>query len=51
VTERSVDQERVRQEHLAEVRVPLQWGILVGVIGGGTLLMLALIALLGATAG
>ena len=51
MTERSVDQERVRQEHLAEVRVSLQWGILVGVIGGGTLLMLGLIALLGATAG
>lgn len=51
MSERTVDVERVRAEHLAEVSEARQWTILAGVLGGGTLAMLALIALLGALHG
>ncbi len=47
MSERSVDAEQVRAEHLAEVDVGRQWAILAGVLGGGTLAMVLLIALLG----
>jgi hypothetical protein len=47
VSEKKVTGEAVREEHLAEVRVPLQWAYLFGVIGGGFLAMVILIALLG----
>jgi hypothetical protein len=42
-----MDQETVREEHLAEVDQARQWAILGGVFGFSTLLMLGLIALLG----
>jgi len=47
-SERTVAIDQVRQEHLAEVDEGHHWAYLVGVIVFGTLLMLALIAWLGA---
>jgi hypothetical protein len=47
MTEQRVDAERVRQEHLAEVHEPAHWAYLFGVLIGGTLLMLGLVAILG----
>jgi hypothetical protein len=47
VSERCIDAEQVRAEHLAEVRESRQWAILAGVLGGGLVAMAALIALLG----
>jgi hypothetical protein len=47
VSEKTIDQEAVRQEHLADVDQARQWAILGGVFGFSTLLMLGLIALLG----
>ena len=51
MTERSIDEDRVRAEHEAEVDQRRQWAYLVAVLGGGTLAMVVLIALLGATQG
>jgi hypothetical protein len=48
MTERQVDEDQVRREQLAEVNTPLQWAYLAAVMIGGTLLMLLLIAVLGA---
>jgi hypothetical protein len=48
VNERDVTSEDVEREHLAEVDPRVQGAYLALVLGGGTLLMLALIALLGA---
>jgi hypothetical protein len=50
VSERSVDEEQVRREQLADVDVRLQWAYLVAVLVGGTVLMIGIIALLGALA-
>jgi hypothetical protein len=50
VSEKTIDQETIREEHLKEVHQPMQWAYLMGVLGGGTLLMLGFIALLGAGA-
>jgi hypothetical protein len=50
VSEKTIDQETIREEHLKEVHQPAQWAYLLGVLIGGTLLMLGLIALLGAGA-
>jgi hypothetical protein len=47
MSEREIDQEKVREEHLAEVNVGVQWVYLVAVIIGGLLVMLLLIAYLG----
>jgi hypothetical protein len=47
--ERTVSAEQIRVEHLAEVRVGVQWAYLVGALGIGTLAMLILIAILDAT--
>jgi len=47
MSERNLSEEDVRQEHLAEVNQRAHWLFLFAVLGGGTLLMLGLIALLG----
>ena len=44
-----ITEDKVREEHLAEVRPSLQWAYLAGVVGGAFLLMVGLIALLGTT--
>jgi hypothetical protein len=50
-SEQTVDVERVRKEHLAEVDQRAHWAYLIGVLAIGTLAMLLIIALLGPTAG
>jgi hypothetical protein len=47
MSERTIDREKVRDEHLAEVNVLAHWAYLIAVVGGGLVLMLALIAWLG----
>jgi hypothetical protein len=42
-----MDEEEVRNEHLAEVNVPAHWLYLFSVLGLSFLLMIGLIALLG----
>ena len=49
--EATIKADDVRQEHEAEVKRPLQWAYLVTVLVGGTVLMLALIAVLGSNPG
>jgi hypothetical protein len=51
VSEKTIDQAQVRQEHLAEVHQPAHWSYLVAVLFGGAVLMLVFIAWLGASAG
>ena len=51
MSEKTIDHEAVRKEHLAEVDQQRQWLILLGVLLGSTVLMLGLIALLGASGG
>ena len=46
MSEKTIDEEAVRREHLEKVKPLAQWIYLVGVLGGGTLLMIAFIALL-----
>ena len=48
--ERKTTEEDVRKEHLREVHVGRHWAFLGAVLAGGLLLMIALIALPGATA-
>jgi hypothetical protein len=48
MAERNVTVDKVEREHLAEVNAMAQAGYLVAVIAGSTILMLALIAWLGA---
>jgi hypothetical protein len=48
MSEKTIDEEAVREEHLGEVHVPAHWLYLFGVLASGTLLMLVLIALLAA---
>jgi hypothetical protein len=50
MSEANVDEEQVRDEHLAAVNVPAHWAYLLGVLLGGFVLMVALIALLGGAA-
>jgi hypothetical protein len=47
MSEREIDRERVREEHLDEVNPAAHWAYLLGVVGGGLIAMLALIAWLG----
>ena len=47
MSEREIDQERVRAEHLKEVNPSAHWAYLFGVVGGGLVAMVALIAWLG----
>ena len=49
MSEKTVDQEAVREEHLAEVHQPAHWLYLFGVMLGATLAMLAFVAWLGAS--
>jgi hypothetical protein len=49
VSERNVDEDEVRDEHLAEVNSAAQWAYLFAVLIGGFVLMVALIAVLGGT--
>ena len=51
MSERNVDKHQVRDEHLAEVNSGAQWAYLLGVLVGGFLLMVALLAMLEGTAG
>jgi hypothetical protein len=51
VNEAEVTEDQVRSEHLKSVHVPYHWAYLFAVILGGTLLMLVLIALIGAGGG
>ena len=48
MTEQTVDAEQVRDEHLKEVNEAAHWAYVFVVLVGGTVLMLALIAFLGA---
>jgi hypothetical protein len=50
VSERDIREDQVRAEHLAEVDQVHQWAYLLAVTGSGTVLMLALIAMLGSSA-
>lgn len=43
MSEKTIDPEAVRAEHLAEVHVPWHWAYLATVLIGGTALMLAFI--------
>ena len=47
MSERDLDQDQVRAEHLADVDVPVQWMYLATVLLGGTVAMILFIALLG----
>jgi hypothetical protein len=47
MSERTIDRERVREEHLAEVNPAAHWAYLLAVVGGGLVAMLALITWLG----
>ena len=49
MSERDVRADRVREEHLAEVRISHQWAYLAGVLAFGLLAMLVVLALLDAT--
>jgi hypothetical protein len=51
MNERSIDEDQVRAEHEAQVDQRRQWAYLAGVLGGGTIVMVVLIALLGAGQG
>jgi hypothetical protein len=51
MSEQNVTEDDIRQEHLAEIKPGAQWAYLFGVLLGGFLLMVGLIALLGGTAG
>jgi hypothetical protein len=44
--EKSLTEDEVRAEHISEVNVPAHWAYLFAVLIGGTILMIALIALL-----
>jgi hypothetical protein len=47
MSEREVTIEQVRKEHLKEVKIGPHWAYLIGVLVGGLILMLLLIAWLG----
>jgi hypothetical protein len=49
MSERTIDREKVREEHLAEVNAPAHWAYLLVVVGGGLVGMLVLIAFLGSS--
>jgi hypothetical protein len=51
VSELDVNEGKVRSEHLKEVNAGAQWLYLFGVVLGAFLLMIALMAMLGATTG
>ena len=47
MSERTVTEDQVRREHLREVNVRAHWLYIVGVLGSGVVLMLALLWVLG----
>jgi hypothetical protein len=47
VNERELTEEHVREEHLRAVNVPAHWAYLFGVLLGGFVVMILLIAVLG----
>jgi hypothetical protein len=47
MSERTITEEQVRNEHLREVNVRAHWAYIVVVLGGGLVLMLALLWALG----
>ena len=49
--EKTIDEEKVRKEHEADVHQPIQWLYLAGVLVGGTVLMLVFVAFLGTGGG
>jgi hypothetical protein len=49
--ETNISQDDVWDEHLGAVNVPAHWGALFGVLVGGAILMLILIAILGGSGG
>ena len=49
--EKTVSEDDVREEHLKEVNVPAHWTYLFGVLAGGFVVMIALIAMLGGNGG
>jgi hypothetical protein len=51
VTEQTVTEDRIRNEHMKEVNVGAHWAYLIGVIAVAFVLMVGLIALLGTTGG
>jgi hypothetical protein len=51
MSEDKITENKVRTEHLREVNQPAHWAYLFGVLLGGLVLMVLLIALLGTTPG
>lgn len=49
MSELEMSEDKVREEHLEEVHVGAHWAYLLAVMIGGFLLMVALIAILGAS--
>jgi hypothetical protein len=49
--ETTINEEKVRKEHEKDVRQPIQWLYLLGVLVGGTVLMLIFVAFLGTGGG
>jgi hypothetical protein len=49
--EKTVDLDQVRREHLKQVHQPAHWAYLGGVLAGGLVLMLLLIAMLDVMSG
>jgi hypothetical protein len=47
MSERTITEDQVRTEHLREVNVRAHWTYIAAVLGGGFILMLALLWLLG----
>ncbi len=50
MNEKEIDQETDWNEHLGDINVPAHWFYIFGVLGGGGLIMLVIIAILGAGA-
>jgi hypothetical protein len=51
MSEKTIDEEAVREEHLQEVNEPAHWAYVAAVLAGSTLLMLVLIAWMGGASG
>ena len=47
MSERDIDIEDVRRDHLESVNIPAHWAYLVGVLGGGLVVMLLFVTFLG----
>jgi len=50
MSEKSITEEKVREEHLREVNPTAHWGYLFGVLVLSTILMIVFIALMGSAA-